>query len=218
MAGEYDPVTPPAWAKRAAQSLSKSFFFEYPGMGHGVSTDKSCPREMLIAFVQNPTTAPDSACIAKMKEPAFITPGSTAQIELEPYTNTQMGFVSVVPSGWTEIGAGTYARGQSSLDQTALLQLSGTGTTSTQVAQGMLQALSVSKLPESVGTYKGASITWKLYGFDTTVQGQKLSIGLALADVNGRAFIIMLIASPAEFEALTDSVFLPALDAMKALK
>jgi pimeloyl-ACP methyl ester carboxylesterase len=218
MAGEYDPVTPPAWAKRAAQTLSKSYFFEYPGLGHGVSVDDACSRDMMIAFVQNPTTAPDNSCIAKMSAPSFTTPGQTEQVELEPYTNSQMGFVSVVPTDWTEIGAGTYARGQSSLDQTALIQLSSTSATSLQVAQAMVQSLGMSTLPASVGTYKGTTITWKLYGFDTTVQGQKLSIGLALADISGRAYIVMLITAPAEFEALTDSVFLPVLDAMKALK
>ena len=34
--GEYDPVTPPANGMLAAQTLSKSYFFLFPGVGHGV--------------------------------------------------------------------------------------------------------------------------------------------------------------------------------------
>ena len=64
MAGEFDPITPPSWAERAAETLSNGYFFEYPGVGHGASLD-DCGREMMIAFVENPAVAPDDGCIVQ---------------------------------------------------------------------------------------------------------------------------------------------------------
>jgi hypothetical protein len=218
MAGEYDPITPPAWAKLAAQTLSKSYFFQYPAMGHGTSVDNPCPTGMLLAFINDPNAAPDSACIAKMAAPKFITPASAADITLEPYSNTQAGVSGVVPSGWREVSPGTVLRGQSSLDQTALLQLAGTGATSTQAATSLLPQLGVDKLPPSTGTYKTANLTWKLYRANSTVQGQKLSMVFALADQGGKAYLVLLLTTPSDIDALTKAVFTPALDALKSTK
>ncbi|HDQ74040.1 MAG TPA: alpha/beta fold hydrolase [Chloroflexi bacterium] len=69
MVGEFDPITPPAWAERAAETLSHGYYFEYPGVGHGASASPGCPRQMMIAFLEDPTAAPDSACIADMGQP-----------------------------------------------------------------------------------------------------------------------------------------------------
>ena len=65
LAGEFDPVTPPAWSRRAAETLSRGYFFEYPGVGHGASA-QDCGREMLLAFLDDPAVAPDDGCIAGM--------------------------------------------------------------------------------------------------------------------------------------------------------
>lgn len=62
LAGEFDPVTPPAWSRHAAETLSHSYVYEYPGVGHGASAEP-CAREMMIAFLDDPTTAPDDACM-----------------------------------------------------------------------------------------------------------------------------------------------------------
>ncbi|MBN1889604.1 MAG: alpha/beta fold hydrolase [Thermoflexales bacterium] len=66
MAGEFDPITPPAWGRRAAENLARGSFFEYPGVGHGASVRRGCPRDMLLAFLNDPTVPPDGACIAAM--------------------------------------------------------------------------------------------------------------------------------------------------------
>ena len=70
--GEYDPVTPPANGMLAAQTLSKSYFFLFPGVGHGVSSPIStCPDDIEQAFWVNPTEKPDASCINGMPEPFF---------------------------------------------------------------------------------------------------------------------------------------------------
>jgi dipeptidyl aminopeptidase/acylaminoacyl peptidase len=70
--GEYDPATPPANGMLAAQTLSKSYFFLFPGEGHGVSsTTSSCPSDITNAFWENPTEKPNASCISSMQEPFF---------------------------------------------------------------------------------------------------------------------------------------------------
>jgi pimeloyl-ACP methyl ester carboxylesterase len=69
--GEYDPVTPPANGMLAAQTLSKSYFFLFPGVGHTVSSPYNCPKDVMKAFLENPTEKPDASCISRMPEPFF---------------------------------------------------------------------------------------------------------------------------------------------------
>jgi len=70
--GEYDPVTPPANGMLAAQTLSRSYFFLFPGVGHGVKSPVStCPQDIMNAFLANPTEKPDARCISSMPEPFF---------------------------------------------------------------------------------------------------------------------------------------------------
>jgi len=68
LAGEFDPVTPPAWGRHVAETLSNGYLFEYPGVGHGASA-QDCGREMMLAFLDDPTVAPDDGCIARMGRP-----------------------------------------------------------------------------------------------------------------------------------------------------
>jgi pimeloyl-ACP methyl ester carboxylesterase len=64
LAGEFDPITPPSWGQHAAETLSNSFFFTYPGVGHGASAE-DCGRDMMLAFLDNPVAEPDNSCITQ---------------------------------------------------------------------------------------------------------------------------------------------------------
>lgn len=66
LAGEADPVTPPEWGRRAAATLAHSYFFEFPGAGHGV-TQAPCGRELLRTFLADPTIAPESSCLKSLQ-------------------------------------------------------------------------------------------------------------------------------------------------------
>ena len=68
MAGEFDPITPPAWAFHAAETLANGYVYQYPGIGHGATPIGGCPRDMMIAFLENPNIPPDDYCIAEMEE------------------------------------------------------------------------------------------------------------------------------------------------------
>jgi len=66
MNGEYDPITPPEWGYRAAETLDNAYVYEYPGIGHGASLAHPCPESMFVAFLNNPDAVPDSSCINTM--------------------------------------------------------------------------------------------------------------------------------------------------------
>lgn len=73
--GEYDPITPPANGALAAQTLSTSYQFQFPGTGHGVFlsvfSPGNCPATIVNAFWNSPTTKPDGSCVNTMTEPQF---------------------------------------------------------------------------------------------------------------------------------------------------
>jgi pimeloyl-ACP methyl ester carboxylesterase len=64
LAGEFDPVTPPQWAYLAAQGLSHSYTFTFPGIGHGVLDSDTCASHLVRAFLADPQDPAVPACVA----------------------------------------------------------------------------------------------------------------------------------------------------------
>ncbi len=211
--GEYDPITPPDFGRHVAQTLPNSFFFEYPGMGHGVSLIAGCPTDMMIAFFQDPTTAPDSTCIEEMGGPQWVVPAEGAEtIVMEPFTNKQMGIQGVVPAGWTEVNAGVYARRSSALDA-AVVIAQGAPMSAPDLLGLLVRQLGLKEPPASVGEREANGLTWNLYA--VTVQG--LSVDFALAESEGLGLIVLLQSAPEEHDFLYQAVFLPVIDALTPL-
>lgn len=65
-AGEYDPITPAKWAESAASYLPNSFYFLFPGGGHGVIDMNDCSTGIMQAFLDDPYSEPDGSCIDDM--------------------------------------------------------------------------------------------------------------------------------------------------------
>ncbi len=74
VAGEFDPITPAAWAESAASYLTNSFFFLFPGGGHGVIDMNSCSQSIMQNFLDDPTQEPDGSCISDLSEPQWVLP------------------------------------------------------------------------------------------------------------------------------------------------
>lgn len=72
LSGEYDPITPPSWGEQVAHGLSRSYYFSFPGVGHGASVSDICPLEIVLAFLDDPAFAPDGSCVASMSGPDFL--------------------------------------------------------------------------------------------------------------------------------------------------
>lgn len=62
LAGEHDPITPPAWGQMVAQDLSDAFYHEFPGHGHWVTRSSRCALSMALAFWEHPTEDPTFMC------------------------------------------------------------------------------------------------------------------------------------------------------------
>ena len=78
-AGQYDPNTPPALAQLAAATLPSSFYFEFRGFGHVVLFQQaaatgppSCAMQVMAAFLDDPSKAPDGSCVAAIPPPKFF--------------------------------------------------------------------------------------------------------------------------------------------------
>ena len=62
LAGEYDPITPPAWGELVDADLSNSVYFEFPDIGHGASFSSECALGITLGFFDDPTIEPDGSC------------------------------------------------------------------------------------------------------------------------------------------------------------
>jgi pimeloyl-ACP methyl ester carboxylesterase len=70
--GDFDSATPPYYAKLAASTLTHGYLFEFPVYGHVVSYEE-CPMAMMNDFLNDPSSAPDSSCMTKIKGLPFVT-------------------------------------------------------------------------------------------------------------------------------------------------
>lgn len=211
LAGEYDPITPPAWGEQVAANLENASFFEFPGTGHGVSISGECAVSLVESFLADPEGEPDAGCLAEVGAPAFTVPGDgEIEVTLVPFENETFGIAGVVPEGWEEAAPGVYGRGNSALDQTILIQQAGPGLTADMLLGLLANQLGWEETPESSGTYEAATRTWTLY--ETDVQGFPTILGFA--EEEGTTYFVLLITSPEEKEALVENVFYPALEAL----
>ena len=73
MSGDYDPITPPHFAKLASETLPNSHLVVIPGEGHGVSPTSECTQTILSSFLDNPGGELKDQCLAELPQPKFVT-------------------------------------------------------------------------------------------------------------------------------------------------
>lgn len=71
LSGEFDPITPPAYADHAQETLSAAFSYVLPHVGHGVLRSDRCAVRIASAFIADPHAEPDSSCIATTRPIEF---------------------------------------------------------------------------------------------------------------------------------------------------
>ncbi len=215
LAGEYDPITPPEWGEQVAATLDNAAFLQFPGLGHGVSVDHPCPLQITVDFLAAPEAEPDASCIAQMAGPSFIIPGEPEAVTLIPFTEAILGtqYSGVVPDGWEAQGNGAFARKQSALDQTTVLQQVVAGGNASLFLSLLSDQLGLEEEPESSGEYvDAAGRAWTLYEMD--VQGTPGN--MALVDDGGLTYIVILFSSEDEQAFYVEELFLPALEVIEA--
>jgi pimeloyl-ACP methyl ester carboxylesterase len=81
LSGQFDPITPPAYAEAAAANLSQSYTYIYPGGSHGVLRSDACVDAIVQDFLANPQQPPDGSCLADVATDAFV-PASAIKLPL----------------------------------------------------------------------------------------------------------------------------------------
>ena len=215
--GGFDPITPPAWAELTASTLSQSYYFNLPRGGHGASLSEDCPRKILLAFLDNPATKPDAACINEtMVKTSFSIPLKPEDIKLTAFTEPSLGISGLAPSDWKKVSLGTYTPSGQLTDQTALLQQAG------PIQPSMFLNLMKSQLAQSgiktdfaeTGTREANGFTWKLYAATVSIAG----VDIAIAEANKLTYLVVLQSPITDRDVLYHAVFLPAVDALKSSK
>lgn len=213
LAGEFDPITPPSWGQLAAETLSNSFFFELPNAGHGSSLTVDCPRSLLLAFLDNPQAEPEASCIVEeMAQLSFAAPVGEASIKLVPFAEPSMGIRGVVPEGWKELAPGTFTPSGEITDQTALIQQAAPlgadvflNFMTTQLEQSGIEASF-----EEIDNRTANGLEWTIYTAEASIS----VIDIALAEQGGQTYLVVLQSLIDEREALYNTLFLPAVEAL----
>ncbi|MGQ9909932.1 MAG: alpha/beta fold hydrolase [Candidatus Flexifilum sp.] len=100
LSGEYDPVTPPEYGDRVAQTLPQAVHVVFPAIGHGAMISDACPAAIAAAFLDDPTAEPDRSCIESL--------GLRFTLSFDLVERTVGTATFLVPADWTEVEAGVY--------------------------------------------------------------------------------------------------------------
>jgi hypothetical protein len=136
-------------------------------------------------------------------------------MELVPFANDDLGISGLAPSGWNELEPGVYARGNPEQDPTLIVQLSGSGESAESLALSVLGNFGVSELPaEPIDSYESAALAWTLY----QMKSEMAPMALALAETDVAAYLVLMAAPGEEMDALAETLFFPAVDALAPLE
>jgi pimeloyl-ACP methyl ester carboxylesterase len=67
LAGAYDPITPPVYGQQVQRGLGQALYVEFPDRGHAVLRGDDCSGAIVNAFLQQPSAAPDTGCLARLR-------------------------------------------------------------------------------------------------------------------------------------------------------
>ena len=214
LAGEFDPITPPAWGRLAAETLPNAAFFEFPGLGHGTSVADECALSIAQEFLDDPLAEPDASCVSSMTGPDFVTGNEpVAAINLESVTVESFGVTieALAPDDWKELNPGIFLRGQGGLDQTALLFQAVPGNQANLLVATLTAQLGVNDEDVTTRQYETDSATWEIRTLD--VEGVVTDI--AIAETDGFTVLVLLASDSSDRDAYQDTLLIPILDAVE---
>lgn len=70
--GQFDPITPPAFAERVAETLPNSTNVVFPNTGHGAFGSEDCAMTIARDFLDNPEGTPNTSCVNSLGGPEFL--------------------------------------------------------------------------------------------------------------------------------------------------
>ncbi len=143
----------------------------------------------------------------------------TEDITFTDWTGEVFNLQGLAPEGWGEAAPGVFLRQAAAADPTALAMQSFTGLTAEAIIQSLLPQMGISALPESIGEYVTDAFTFELYLVEVSIPGMgTLKQDFAISDENGRVTIVWLPTVEADYDALHEGVFIPALEALALIE
>ena len=159
------------------------------------------------------STAPSSASAA----PASAVPAlASGPIALERIEDAAFDLATVVPQGWRSIGPGTRARG-TSLEDLTILAVQSAPVAEEDLWAVLLPQLFMTEIPPVTDERTTSAFDWEIHDFHTQVADMSIAVSVALAEVEGTTYLVLLQATPEEMAVLRDAVFLPAVDALAVI-
>ena len=211
LAGDFDPITPPEWGRRAASVLAAGHLVEFPGAAHGVVNSSGCSLDITLAFLQDPDRQPDDSCVADLPLLGFKTPPALGAT-LIPLEDRQLGIRGVVPAGWIKFGPGIY--GESYRGATSIIQQAVPTDAAPQVLPAFTQQFGITIPQESTQTLQLDGLNWEVYRLSHGERSTAIAIS---GDDDGMTFFLMLNSDADEHDALYRNVFLPTLAELETL-
>ena len=211
LAGEFDPVTPPAEGRAVASKLSQSTFIEFAGAGHGLLSPfppGPCAASVITAFLDAQEL--DTACVSELIAPQWqrrpLLP-PLAETLLVPYEDLATGFKGVAPAGWRELDS---TPGYFTVGQAAFGQFFAPGISSDVLLGSFTTSLTeIERIRPVPADADGQG--WRLF------QGKDGSsvIVFAVADFGSVAVLVLVGGPQGQRDILIDVLLLPALAAVE---
>jgi pimeloyl-ACP methyl ester carboxylesterase len=212
LAGEFDPITPPPYARLVASHLTNAYLYEFPGIGHGVIGSGPCATTVIESFLDDPTTTPDAACVSTLPGVVFDLPEEAAiAVVMEPVTYS--GFEGLVPAGWEEPAPMNYQRHRNALDPTLFVQ-DAVPLSAADLRDLLAVQLGLGQMPDPVTTETWGAFTWTLYRFTL----QMYTADLAITESDNPVYFVLLVTLPEEHDALYEQVFVPAMTSLRPIE
>lgn len=145
--------------------------------------------------------------------PVFAQEG---EITLVPYTSEAFAVQGVQPDGWVQAAPGVLRRGSSAADVVVIAQQAAP-INQEQMLTALLPQLGLTAAPEPVDTAEANGLTWSVYRIEVAAGGMTIVVDMALAQGDGKSYVILLQAEETEYDALHEAVFLPVLNALTPL-
>lgn len=217
MAGEYDPITPPEWAQLAAETLTTSYYYEFPGVGHSALFSTVCAVDITAAFINNPDNEPNADCIANLPPPLFAT-AEIITIINQPYTSVDLGFRGIVPENWFEIEPGVFSP-YPQLEPVAIpviayrFPITIDEYISRIITDGFY---AYNSLPASVTTINANGRDWQIYQVERP--DQNVYTSFAFFDGDQPYVIGVTATTEAERDYLYNALLIPAVEAFEIIE
>ncbi len=203
LAGAFDPITPPEFGHRVAENLDNAWYVEFPSLGHGVASADPCTRSVTLAFLDDPRTRPETACIAEMSGITFEIFEPNPEVDL---VTAQVGPYQVpIPAGWAGEG-GFYERGGVG-DLTSFLIVPGPSGVADRVLSVVTRAWNGITIQEAESLTIG-DVTWRRL----TGRAGSVSLDAALYDGETVSIVVALVSDQREREHLLERLVIPALE------